>query len=122
MKRPRAESPNRGTNRKDSWGKFPKTCKLEYFDSPGKPATAVHWELFTGNYFLRFMGKDSFMTSGDVAKALIREGVVDKPPSSKGALKKVQGAFNVWMTESGRPLTHISRVLAYTVPDEGEDV
>ena len=75
----------------------------------------------TAQYFLRFMGKDSFMTSGDVALALIREGVVDKPPSGKGALKKVQAAFNVWMKESGRPLTHISRVLAYTVPVEGEE-
>ncbi|MDJ0945985.1 MAG: DNA-3-methyladenine glycosylase I [Kiloniellales bacterium] len=75
----------------------------------------------TAQYFLRFMGKDSFMTSGDVAVALIREGVVDKPPTGKGALKKVQSAFNVWMEESGRPLTHISRVLAFTVPGEGEE-
>ncbi len=75
----------------------------------------------SAQYFLRFMGKDSFMTSGDVGQALIREGVVDKPPSGKGALKKVQAAFNVWMMESGRPLTHISRVLAYTVPVEGEE-
>ena len=74
----------------------------------------------TAQYFLRFMGKDSFLTSGDVAKALIREGVLDKPPTSKGALKKVQTAFNAWMAESGRPLTQISRVLACTVPDEGE--
>ena len=75
----------------------------------------------TAQYFLRFMGKDSFLTSGDVAKALIREGVVDKPPTGKGALKKVQAAFNGWMEESGRPLTQISRVLAFTVPGEGED-
>ena len=75
----------------------------------------------TAQYFLRFMGKDSFMTAGDVAKALIREGVVDKPPSGKGALKKVQAAFNGWMEESGRPLTQISRVLAFTVPVEGEE-
>ena len=75
----------------------------------------------TAQYFLRFMGKDSFMTAGDVAKALVREGVVDKPPSGKGALKKVQAAFNGWMEESGRPLTQISRVLAFTVPVEGEE-
>ena len=74
----------------------------------------------TAQYFLRFMGKDSFLTSGDVALALIREGVVDKPPTSKGALKKVQSAFNDWMAESGRPLAQISRVLACTVPNEGE--
>ena len=33
----------------------------------------------TGQYFLRSMGKDSFMTGGDVAAALIREGVVENP-------------------------------------------
>lgn len=38
----------------------------------------------TGQYFLRFMGKDSFVMSKDVAAALIGEGVVDKPPPPPG--------------------------------------
>jgi 3-methyladenine DNA glycosylase Tag len=66
----------------------------------------------TGQYFLRFMGKDSFLLSKDVAAALIAEGVVDKPPSSARALRAVQEAFNDWAAQSGRPLAHISRVLA----------
>ena len=69
----------------------------------------------TAMYFLRGMGVDSFITSTDVSRALIREGVVDKPPSSKRDFDAVQTAFNQWHDESGRPLTHISRVLACSV-------
>jgi 3-methyladenine DNA glycosylase Tag len=61
------------------------------------------------------MGKDSFILSRDVVAALIREGVVDRPPSSKRDLAAVQDAFNRWMDESGRGLTQISRTLAMSV-------
>ncbi len=70
-----------------------------------------------GALSMRFMGKDSFVLSQDVVTALIREGVVDKAPSSKRDMAAVQAAFNAWMDESGRPLTQISRVLAFTVGD-----
>lgn len=66
-------------------------------------------------YFLRFMGVDSFILSRDVGAALIREGVVDKAPSSKKDLDKVQAAFNEWSTQSGRPLMQISRTLACSI-------
>jgi len=66
----------------------------------------------TAQYGLRFMGKDSFILSKDVVGRLIAEGIVDKPPTSKTAMRKVQDAFNSWMDESGRGLTEISRVLA----------
>jgi len=69
----------------------------------------------TGQYFLRFMGKDSFVLSRDVIAALIREGVVTTEPKSQRDLKLVQQAFNQWSGESDRPLTHISKVLAFTV-------
>lgn len=69
----------------------------------------------TGQYFLRFMGKDSFVLSRDMVAALIREGVVTTEPKSQRDLKLVQQAFNQWSEESGRPLTHISKVLAFTV-------
>ena len=62
--------------------------------------------------FLRFMGKPSFITSRDVTAALIREGVIDRPPSGKRDLQKIQAAFNAWAEESGRDLTSISRILA----------
>ena len=69
----------------------------------------------TGAYCLRHLGKDSFMLGGDVVKALIREGVVDKAPTSQKDLKAVQAAFNQWKQESGRSLAVISRTLACTV-------
>jgi len=69
----------------------------------------------SGQYFLRFMGKDSFITSKDVTQALVREGVVTRLPSSKRDLDAVQEAFNQWRSESGRSLAQISRVLAATV-------
>ncbi|WP_421790921.1 DNA-3-methyladenine glycosylase I [Hyphobacterium sp.] len=69
----------------------------------------------TGQYFLRFSGWDAFIASGDVVKALIREGVIDKPPTSKGAMAKVQAAFNHWTEETGRSQTEVSRILALSV-------
>lgn len=69
----------------------------------------------TGQYFLRFMGKDSFTLSRDVVARLIAEGVVDKAPTSKKAMVDVQAAFNTWMDQSGLSLTQISRVLAMSV-------
>lgn len=69
----------------------------------------------TAQIFLRFLGRDGFVLSGDVVKALIREGVIDKNPTSKAALRKVQEAFNHWHGETGYPYAHISRILALSV-------
>ena len=66
-------------------------------------------------YFLRSMGKPSFITSRDVVAALIRDGVIDRPPSGKRDMKAIQAAFNQWAEESGRDLTTISRTLAMSV-------
>lgn len=66
----------------------------------------------SGQYFLRTMGKDSFVLGRDVSAALVREGVVDKAPTGKRAMAAVQQAFNGWKAESGRSMTEISRVLA----------
>lgn len=71
----------------------------------------------TAQYFLRSMGQESFILSRDVVAALIREGVVTKAPTAKKDLEKVQAAFNQWAEESGRPLTHVSRILAMSVGD-----
>lgn len=69
----------------------------------------------TAQYAMRFCGRDSFILSIDVTARLIAEGVIDKPATSKGALKTVQSAFNTWMAQSDRSLTEISRVLAMSV-------
>lgn len=69
----------------------------------------------TGQYAMRFMGRDSFILSADVTARLIAEGVIDGPASSKTALRAVQAAFNTWAAQSGRSLTEISRILAMSV-------
>lgn len=70
-------------------------------------------------YFLRFNGWDAFILSPDVAKALIREKVVAKAPTSKADMKAVQTAFNAWTAESGLPQRDVSRILSYSVAPTG---
>jgi len=69
----------------------------------------------TGQYFLREMGKDSFILSKDVVAALKREKVFDGTPTSKSSLAAIQAAFNRWVDDGGESLTRVSRVLAFTV-------
>jgi 3-methyladenine DNA glycosylase Tag len=66
----------------------------------------------TGQYFLRFIGKDTYIFSKDVVNALIQMEVVSKEPTSQRDMKDAQLAFNTWREESGRPVCQISRVLA----------
>jgi 3-methyladenine DNA glycosylase Tag len=73
--------------------------------------------------FLRSIGKPSFITTGGVVAALVREGVLDRAPTGKRDLLAIQKAFNRWSAESGHDLTAISRILAMSVgkdsPGEG---
>ena len=70
----------------------------------------------TGQYFLRFMGKDTFILSRDVCQALLQENIIDKNnPSSQRDQRKVQDFFNQLQQESGRSLAEISRLLALSV-------
>ena len=69
----------------------------------------------SGQYFLRFSGVDSLILSADVVARLIAEGVIDKPPTSKSAMRAVQDAVSEWRKQSGRSLTEISQVLARSV-------
>lgn len=69
----------------------------------------------TAMYFLRFMGADGFILSRDVVAALVREGVIDKTPTSKRDMDKVQQAFTAWHQETARPLMQISRILACSI-------
>jgi len=69
----------------------------------------------TGQYFLRELGKDSFILSRDVVAALEREKVFSGSATSKTSLAAIQAAFNDWVREGGESLTRVSRVLAYTV-------
>lgn len=69
----------------------------------------------TGQRMLRVMGRDSFILSSDVVARLVAEGVVTKQPTSKRDLAATQAAFNTWSKQSGRGLTHLSQVLAFSV-------
>jgi len=69
----------------------------------------------SGAYFLRMVGKDTFMLTEDVVTALKAQGVVERKPSALRDLKQVQQAFNHWQQASGRPLCQISRLLAHSI-------
>jgi 3-methyladenine DNA glycosylase Tag len=68
----------------------------------------------TGQIALRFMGKESFVLSGDVVNALIRENVIENDRLSKKNLAAIQTAFNHWSATTGRPMNEISRILAFS--------
>lgn len=69
----------------------------------------------TAQYFLRFIGWDAWITSGDVSAALVREGVWEKPAATKTAFRLAGEAFNGWHEQSGQPRAVISRTLALSV-------
>lgn len=70
----------------------------------------------SGQYFLRFVGKDTFILSRDVCQVLLEEKVIDKNnPSSQRDQRKVQDFFNQLRQDSGRSLAELSRLLALTV-------
>jgi len=69
----------------------------------------------SGPYFLRMAGKDTFLLSGDVGRALQAQGVVARPPKGKGDRRKAQAAFNDWAAETGRPLSQLSMILALSL-------
>lgn len=67
----------------------------------------------SGAYFLRFMGKDSFILSRDVCIALRSEAIIDTDtPTAKRDLIKIQDAFNQMRSESGRSHAQLSKLLA----------
>jgi 3-methyladenine DNA glycosylase Tag len=69
----------------------------------------------SGPIFLREVGKDTFLLTGDVVKALRRAKVVRGAPTSRKNLGAAQDAFNAWRKETGRPLCQLSRILAFSV-------
>ncbi|SDS07532.1 DNA-3-methyladenine glycosylase I [Halopseudomonas litoralis] len=66
--------------------------------------------------FLRMVGKDTFVTTDDVLAALKGMGVLDQTKAtSQRDLALVQEAFNRLASDSGRPLSQLSAMLAFTV-------
>ncbi len=69
----------------------------------------------SGPYFLRMAGKDTFILTRDVVKALNEWGAYKGEPKGKKARREVQETFNVWAVESGLNRAQMSRILALCV-------
>lgn len=71
---------------------------------------------FSGQYLLRFLGRDSFILTGDLMMCLRDAGVpIGEKGTSKKDQKLAQAQINAWAAESGLPLTHISRICALSI-------
>lgn len=70
----------------------------------------------TAQYFIRFIGKDSFILSQDLIARLQASGVgITSKPTSKRDLKLVQDAFNEWHQQTGLCYTYLSRIAAMSI-------
>ncbi len=70
----------------------------------------------TGQRVLRNMGRDTFVLTPDVVRALQGAGLdIKNNPGSQRELKLIQEAFNVWHKKSGLAYSHISRICACSV-------
>lgn len=70
----------------------------------------------TGQYFLRWLGWDSYILSRDMVLALRDAGLdIAETPGSKKDQMKIQGQINAWAKETGLPRMHISRMLAMSI-------
>ena len=62
--------------------------------------------------FLRMAGKDTFILTPDVVRALNRFAGIDGTPRNRRDHARVQEIFNAWSAETGRPLSALSLILA----------
>lgn len=69
----------------------------------------------SGQYFLRFIGKDCFILNPDVLAALRDEGLDVTTGAGKAERRRIQDRFNRWHDETGLCLTHLSRICAMSV-------
>ncbi len=69
----------------------------------------------TGQRVMRTLGRDALILSPSVVKALVAWGVVSGEPTSKKDQAAVQAALTAWHSESGRGLTQLSQILAFSV-------
>jgi len=69
----------------------------------------------SGAMFLRMAGKDTFILTEAVVKALNHWGAFAGTPKGKGDRAAVQGIFSDWSAATGRPLCELSMILARSV-------
>jgi 3-methyladenine DNA glycosylase Tag len=69
----------------------------------------------SGPYFLRMAGKDTFLLTDSVIKALNHWDAFAGTPKSKADRLRVQAAFSAWHQATSRPLCQLSMILAASV-------
>jgi 3-methyladenine DNA glycosylase Tag len=69
----------------------------------------------SGPMFLRMAGKDTFILTPAVVKALGHWGAFTGEPKTKKDRAAVQAVFNAWSEETRRPLAELSMIAALSV-------
>ncbi|MFT5083943.1 MAG: 3-methyladenine DNA glycosylase Tag [Lentisphaeria bacterium] len=70
----------------------------------------------SAQWFMRYVGKDSYVTTPDMIQAIRNSGVeIAENPSSQRDFKKIQDTMNRWRQESGLPYTHLSKIAAFSI-------
>ena len=69
----------------------------------------------SGPYFLRMVGKDTFLLTDSVIKALNHWDAFSGAPKSRADRLRVQETFNAWHRATSRPLCQLSMILAASV-------
>jgi 3-methyladenine DNA glycosylase Tag len=70
----------------------------------------------TGQYFLRFVGKDGFLVTPSVVLCLREAGLtITDEATSKKDLAAVQRQLNAWAEETGLPYAHLTEICALSV-------
>ncbi|NMS02088.1 DNA-3-methyladenine glycosylase I, partial [Vibrio parahaemolyticus] len=71
----------------------------------------------TGPYTLRQMGVDTFILSSDVEAYLRNCKIIEGGKDTKKSLDATNKAFVQWQQESGRSLSEISQIIAFSTGD-----
>lgn len=75
----------------------------------------------TGQYLLRWLGWDAYITSRDMVMALKDDRLdVSETPTSKGDKAKIQARMNAYHAQTGLPYVHLSRILAFSVGENND--
>ncbi len=92
---------------------WPRDDVVGLWDDLGKRFTQLGGN--SGPYFLRMAGKDSFLLTDAVVKALNHWDAFAGVPKSKADRRRVQQVFNAWHQATSRPLCQLSMILAASV-------
>ncbi|MDH5433370.1 MAG: DNA-3-methyladenine glycosylase I [Gammaproteobacteria bacterium] len=71
----------------------------------------------TGPYFLRTIGKDTFLLSQDTVGYFISQNVISRHPTSMRDLNLIQNIFNDLQQQSGMSYSEISRIISLSFGD-----